>query len=320
MITYVIRRLLIAIPILLIISILLFSMIQFVPGDAFTSQIDPRIDPEYHEQMRKKFGLDKGPVEQYFIWAENFIKGEFGISFVYKIPVQDLIGERIMNTFFLAVTSIIITYFLAILLGVYSAQRPYSKLDYTVTGLSFVGLSLPSFFAGLLAIYLFSFMLDLFPAGGTETAGADYTGIRALLDRLHHVILPAFVLSIINIAGYSRYVRAQVLETKKMDYVRTALAKGLSHNLVMRKHVLRNSLLPLITLFGMDIGMIFSGAIITETIFTWPGLGQFLFEAAQNRDYPILMAGTMMIGVFTILGSIIADILYSVVDPRVRYD
>lgn len=320
MLQYIMRRILISIPVLFLISVILFTMIQMVPGDPFTAQLNPHVDQDYINKMRAKFGLDKPPVEQYFIWLKNFLTGEFGISFRHKLPVSELIGDRIGNTFFLGVTSIIIMYALAIPLGVISAQRPYSKLDYTLTGLSFVGLSFPSFFAGLLAIFLFSFELGWFPYGGTEDPGANYTGIDMILDKLHHVILPATVLAIIQVASYSRYVRSSVLDTKKQDFVRTALAKGLPQGVVLRKHVLRNSLLPLITLFGLDLGYLFAGATITETVFSWPGLGQLLYDAAINRDYPILMAGFMLISVFVVIGNLLADILYSVVDPRIRYD
>jgi peptide/nickel transport system permease protein len=317
---YILRRILISIPVLIIISIILFTMVQLAPGDPFSGQLNPKLNAKYFTEMRHKFGLDKPKYEQYLIWAKNFLMGEYGISFSQKVPVSDLISDRIGNTFFLAVTSLIITYSLAIPIGVFQAERPYSKLDYTITTGSFVGLSLPSFFAGLLSIYLFSFILDWFPSSGTMTAGADYTGIRLAIDKLHHVLLPATTLALINVAAYTRYVRASVMEAKQQDFVRTALAKGLARNVVLKKHVLRNSLLPLITLFGIDIGLIFSGAIITETIFSWPGLGKLLFDSVVNRDYPILMACSMLIAVFVILGNLLADILYAVVDPRIRYD
>ncbi|MBO2533001.1 peptide/nickel transport system permease protein [Planifilum fulgidum] len=320
MTTFIIRRLLVMIPVLILISIILFTMIQFAPGDAFTGQLDPKVDARYYDQMRKQFGLDKSPVEQYFIWAGNFVKGELGISFRHKTPVSEMISERIGNTFFLAVCALILTYALAVPLGIYSAQHPYGTVDYTLTGTAFVGLSMPSFFAGILLIYLFAFKLRWFPSSGTVTAGAGLEGIALWLDKLHHVVLPAFTLAIINIASYMRYTRASVLEEKQQDYVRTAYAKGVPAPLVLRRHVLRNALLPLVTLFGLDLGLLFSGAVITETIFSWPGLGQLLFESVINRDYPILMATTMLIAICVLVGNLVADILYGVVDPRIRYD
>lgn len=317
---YILRRILVSIPLLVVISIILFSLVQLAPGDAFTGQFDPKVDPKIYDQMRERFGLNKSPVEQYLMWAKNFIHGDFGISFRHKLPVSELIGDRIVNTGFLAIVTMFFTYALAVSIGIFSAERPYSKMDYAITSASFIGLSLPTFFAGLMAIYFFSFTLNWFPYSGTVSAGMDYTGLANILDRLSHVILPSITLAILSVAAYTRFVRASVLEAKQQDYVRTAYAKGLHKNVVLRKHVLRNSLLPLITLFGLDLGLLFSGAVITETIFTWPGLGYLLLEAIQNRDYPIIMAGYMIISASVLMGNIIADILYAVADPRIRYD
>ncbi|SFI86844.1 ABC transporter permease [Thermoflavimicrobium dichotomicum] len=317
---YILRRLLGMIPVLFIISVLLFSLVQAVPGDAFTQQLNPHVDHKYIEEMREKFGLDKSPIEQYFIWLKNFMQGEFGISFKNKLPVSELISDRVGNTVFLAVITLIITYLLAIPIGIYSANRPYTLMDNTITTFSFIGLSLPTFFGALLAIYIFSFNLEWFPSSGTMTAGAGYTGFRLLLDKLHHVILPATTLAVLSVASYTRYIRSSVLEAKRQDYVRTAYAKGLPRKVVMRKHVLRNALMPLITFFGLDLGSLFAGAVLTETVFTWPGLGRLIFESTVNRDYPVMMACYMIIAISILLGNLIADILYSKADPRVRYD
>src|SRR5690606_14250724 len=186
----------------------------------------------------QRFGLDKSPVEQYFLWAGNFVKGELGISFRHKIPVSEMISGRIGNTFFLAVCALILTYVLAIPLGIYSAQHPYGKVDYTLTGAAFVGLSMPSFFAGILLIYLFAFKVRWFPFSGTVTAGAGYEGIALWLDKLHHVVLPALTLAIINIASYMRCTQASVLEARQQDYVRTAFATGVPAPLGLRGTVL----------------------------------------------------------------------------------
>ncbi|MDR6226598.1 ABC transporter permease [Desmospora profundinema] len=317
---YILRRILVSIPMLVVISMLLFALIQIAPGDAFTGQLDPKQDAEYYEQIRAQFGLDKHPVQQYFAWAGNFVQGEMGLSFRHRLPVSEMISDRIGNTIFLAVTALLITYTVAIPLGVYSAQHPYSKTDYTLTGLAFIGISMPSFFAGLLLIYFFSFNLGWFPYSGTVTAGAGYEGLEAFFDRLYHTILPALTLSIISIASYTRYTRSSVLQAKAQDFVRTAYAKGIPANIVLRKHVLRNALLPLVTLFGLDVGLIMSGAVITETIFSYPGLGQLLIDSIINRDYPIMMGVTMLLATFVLLGNLLADILYAIVDPRIRYD
>ncbi|RAL21353.1 ABC transporter permease [Thermoflavimicrobium daqui] len=320
MVKFIIRRLLGMIPVLFVISVLLFTLVQSVPGDAFTGDLNPKIDKKYIDEMREKFGLNKSPVEQYFIWLKNFAQGEFGISFKNKLPVSDLIVDRIGNTVFLAVTTLIITYLLAIPIGIYSANRPYTLSDNTITTFSFIGLSLPTFFGALLAIYIFSINLEWFPSSGTVTAGAGYTGIQYLLDRLHHVLLPAVTLAILSVASYTRYIRSSVLDVKQQDYVRTAYAKGLPRKKVMRKHVLRNALMPLITFFGLDLGGLFAGAVLTETVFTWPGLGRLIFESTVNRDYPVMMTCYMLIAISILIGNLIADILYAKADPRVRYD
>ncbi|PTM58106.1 ABC transporter permease [Desmospora activa] len=317
---YILRRTLIFIPMLIVISMLLFALVQIAPGDAFTGQLDPNQDAEYYEELRARFGLDKHPVEQYIAWAGNFIQGEMGISFRHRLPVNEMITDRIGNTLFLAVFSLLLTYAIAVPLGIFSAQYPYSKSDYTLTGLAFIGISMPSFFAGLLLIYFFSFSLGWFPYSGTVTAGAGYQGLEAFFDRVYHTILPAVTLAIISIASYTRYIRSSVLQAKIQDYVRTAYAKGVPAKIVLRKHVLRNALLPLVTLFGLDVGFIVSGAVITETIFTYPGLGQLLVDSIINRDYPIMMGVTMILATFVLLGNLLADILYAIVDPRIRYD
>lgn len=317
---YVLRRLLGLIPLIIVISIVLFTMLQLVPGDAFTANFDPNLDKRYYDEMRANFGLDKHPVEQYFIWAGNALKGDFGISFRHKQPVSELIMDRIGNSFFLAITSMILVYAIAIPLGVLSAEKQYSKLDFTLTGAAFVGLAMPSFFLGLLMIYFFSFKLGWFPFGNTVSAGKGYEGIELFFDRLHHTILPAATLAIIQIAIYMRYIRSSVITAKQQDFVRTAFAKGVPKNVVMRKHVLRNALLPLITLFGIDLGFIVSGAIITETVFSYPGIGLLFIEAITNRDYPVVMAVNMIIALCVLMGNLVADILYGTADPRIRYD
>lgn len=317
---YIIRRVLGMIPMLILISIILFTMIQLVPGDPLSQGLNPNEDQEYIEKLRVEFGLDKHPVEQYFLWAKNFATGDLGISFRTKGEVASEIGDRVGNTVFLGVTALIITYSIAVPLGILSANRPYSKLDYTVTGLSFVGYSFPSFFLGLLLIFGFSFQLDWFPMNGTETVASGYEGLDYLIDRLHHVVLPAFTLAVISTASYTRYVRASVMDAKAQDFTRTAFAKGLSTKVVMRKHVLRNALIPLVTLFGLDLGALLGGAIITETIFTYPGLGQLFLDSVANRDYPVIMALSMITSTAVLFGNLIADILYAFVDPRIKYE
>ncbi|WP_243649533.1 ABC transporter permease [Baia soyae] len=320
LVKYVTRRLLGTIPMIVLISIILFTLLQLAPGDPLAGKLDQHADANYIAKLKEDFGLDKPPVEQFFFWAKNFVQGNFGVSFDKKVLVQDLLSERIGKTVFLGVVALIFTYMIAIPLGILSANKPYSKLDYTLTSASFIGFSMPSFFAGLLLIYLFGFQLGWFPYSGSETEASGYEGLEYLMDRLHHVILPAMTLAIINIAQYNRYVRASVLDAKAQDYTRTARSKGLSESKVLRKHVLRNALIPLVTLFGIDLGLLLSGAIITETIFGFPGVGQLYIQSITTRDYPVVMAITMMTSMAVLIGNLIADILYAFVDPRIKYD
>ncbi|MFC2949465.1 ABC transporter permease [Virgibacillus sediminis] len=318
---YVIRRILVFIPMLLMLSMIVFTLAKTAPGDPFTGRIlDPDINPEVYEQQREALGLNDPLPVQYAHWALSMAKGDFGESMYYKgRTVSSLIEERIMNTIHLGMLALGITLLVAIPIGIYSARNPYSLLDYSATAFGFLGLAIPNFFFGLIAIYFLSIKLGWFPAQGTIT-GVESTGLHALLSRLHHMILPAITLGLAGTATYMRYMRSEVLDVLGSDYIRTARAKGMTDRNVLYKHTLRNAIIPIVTLMGFEFGVLLSGAIITEQVFNYPGLGTLFINSITNRDYPVIMAITLLLGVAILIGNLLADIFYSIVDPRIRYD
>lgn len=318
---YIIRRILIFIPMLIALSIIVFGLAKAAPGDPFTGKIlDPDVDPEVFEQQREELGLNKPVPVQYVNWVSSFAKGDFGVSMLYKgRTVKSLITERFSNTLYLGLFAVLITLVVSIPIGIYSARNPYSLLDYSATTFGFLGLAIPNFFFGLVAIYLLSINLGWFPAQGT-VSNADVSGLSEVLDRIHHMVLPGITLGLAGTASYMRYMRSEVLDVLGSDYIRTARAKGMSESSVLYKHTLRNALIPIITLMGFEFGTLLSGAVITEQVFNFPGLGTLFIGAVLNRDYPVVMAICLLLGVAILIGNLLADIFYSIVDPRIRYD
>lgn len=278
--------------------------------------MDPTISQADRAKFIEKYGLNDPEPVQYLKWLGNMLQGDFGTSIVKKgTPVSDLILSRLPNTLVLMVFSTLVALLISIPFGVLSAKRPYSKLDYGITVTSFLGLAIPNFWFGLILIMILSVNLGWFPTGGVSTLNADFS----ILDRLHHIILPAFVLATADMAGITRYTRSSMLDVLKQDYIRTARSKGFKENKVIFKHGLRNGLLPVITIFGLMIPSFIGGAVVVEQIFTWPGLGKLFIDSAFSRDYPVIMAMTVISAVLVVLGNLIADILYALVDPRIEY-
>ncbi|AKL83883.1 ABC transporter permease [Bacillus atrophaeus] len=316
MVTYVIRRTLMSLPILLGITILSFAIMKAAPGDPMSLMMDPTISQADRAKFIEKYGLNDPEPVQYLKWLGNMIQGDFGTSIVKKgTPVSELILSRLPNTLVLMIFSTFVALLISIPFGVLSAKRPYSKLDYGITFTSFLGLAIPNFWFGLILIMFLSVNLGWFPTGGVGTLNADFN----IFDRLHHLILPSFVLATADMAGITRYTRSSMLDVMKQDYIRTARAKGFRENKVIFKHGLRNGLLPVITIFGLMIPSFIGGAVVVEQIFTWPGLGKLFIDSAFSRDYPVIMAMTVISAVLVVVGNLIADILYALVDPRIEY-
>lgn len=312
---YILRRLLISIPVLLGVTVIAFFIMTLAPGDAVDMLVDPGLSPQDVALKKQALGLDQPVIVQYAKWLGQLAQGNLGYSFSNRRPVTERIGERLGSTLILAFSALFFSYLIAIPIGVLAAVRQYSAWDYIATVFSFLGVSVPSFFFGLLLIFLFALKLDWFPTGGTHTIGASFS----LLDRLSHLALPMAVLSLQNTGVVMRYTRSSMLEVIHQDYIRAAKAKGLGERVVMFRHALRNALIPVITLAGLQFPFLLGGAIITEQIFNWPGMGRLAVEAITQRDYPTIMGINLLAAVMVIFGNLTADVLYGVVDPRIRY-
>ena len=318
MLQYTVKRILKMIPTLLIISILLFKVIDLAPGNFLDTKVNPNMTVEKLEQLKEVYGFDKPFGERYVNWLKKAVKGDFDESLKLRQPVSEIIKDYAWNSFVLAGTAFLLSILIAIPLGIVCATKQYSLADKATTILTFVSISLPSFLLGLMLINAFSLKIKLFPIGGMTTAGSSLTGAAHYKDVLIHMVLPVVSLTILQAGSLIRYVRTAMLEVINQDYIRTARAKGLKEKVVIYKHALRNGLIPVITYIGMSLPGLFAGALITETIFVWPGIGRIGYEAILNRDYTLLMGFNMFMAVLTLMGNLLSDILYAVVDPRIK--
>lgn len=317
---YIVKRLLSSIPVLIVITILTFMLIRLAPGDPTKMFISPRTRPEDRELIKKNLGLDKPLHIQYGIWLRNLVtRGELGYSLVNGRPVLDSILERVPATIILMGSAYILSIFLALPMGIFSAARQYSLLDYLFTVLSFIGLSLPPFWLALMVIYYLSLKWPLFPPMGMTYLIEGSFGER-LVDLGWHLFLPMTVIAVRNLATWSRYIRSSLIEVLGEDYIRTAYSKGLSEFRVIYRHALKNSLLPLITIIGLSLPEILAGTFIIEYIFAWPGMGRLGIEAVFHRDYTILMGDIFISSVLVILANLLADVGYALADPRIRLE
>lgn len=319
--TYIARRLFQMLPILFGATLLIFVVIKMAPGDPFSSMIDPRVSPQKIQELRRLYCLDCPLPLQYWGWLKQVLAGNLGHSIRYQKSVSTIIGERLGPTLTLGIAAELIVFLVGIPIGILSARRQNSVLDHVATVLAFAGISIPAFFFGLLLLRTFSLgSMRFFPSSGFMTPGTTKAGLALYMDIADHLILPALTLGITGIAALMRYVRASMLEVLRQDFVRTARAKGLQEQVVVYKHALRNALIPVITIIGLDLPALVGGAIITESIFSWPGIGRLTYTALLERDYPVLMGLNLMFAFLTMVGSLLADIGYAVVDPRIRYD
>ena len=326
MIGYLLRRLLGAIPLLLGILTLIFFVMHLAPGDP-TDRIfsNPNVSPEVIEQMRRNLGLDQPLHIQYGRWLWSFARGDMGYSFGQMRPINEILPAVLWNTLQLTLISLVIIFIVGMLIGIVQAVRQYSLADNVLTFLALFFYSMPSFWFALMLILIFSLRAGQegwaiqFPASGMTGIEYEYMGAGGkLLDRARHLFLPAVALGIGSAAGVARYMRGAMLEVIHQDFIRTARAKGLSERTVVFKHALRNALIPIITLLGLYLPFLLSGAVLVETIFGWPGMGRAIVDAILQRDYPMVMATSFVIAAMVVLGNLISDVLYAVVDPRIR--
>jgi peptide/nickel transport system permease protein len=346
MVQYVIRRLLQMIPMLLILSIVLFALVNIVPGGPLAGQGQSRrVRPEQAEILKRQFGLNQPLPVQYVIWLagndwmkvdpdgdgikdsygtrKGILRGDFGFSFQSRRPVLEEIGDRLPNTLYLVGITLLVVFLIAIPIGILSAVKQYSPFDIGVTTFSFMGQSIPEFWLGLILILVFYVWLvnpftgePLLPPGGMSTLGEDFS----IWDRAKHLILPVTMGLVGWVAWYSRFLRSSMLDVIHQDYIRAARAKGLKERTIRYQHALKNAAIPLITMFALDIPYIFAGTIYVELLFSWPGMGRLYYQAATGRDYPVLMAVLIIGAAIVFLSNLVADLGYAYLDPRVRYD
>lgn len=324
---YIVRRVLWAIPLLLFVSIVVYGLLELSPGGP-TSMYMRRgtgVSAEDLARMEASLGLNDPVYEQYGRWLWKVVQGDFGMATTSSRPVSDEIVDRLPNTLYLMGCAWAVSLLTAIPIGILSAVRQYSKFDHFVTAITFIGQSIPSFFLGLLLLLVFYMWLDnpvtgdpLLPSGGVQTIGENLTGFAMISDRLAHLVLPVAMLSATWIAWYSRFLRASMLETIHLDYVRTGRAKGLRERTIILRHAFRNAAIPLVTLMALDLPLLFTGALFAEVIFSWPGMGRLFYQAAERRDYGLLMAIIMITSLMIIIANLLADIAYRFLDPRIK--
>jgi peptide/nickel transport system permease protein len=316
--TYLLRRLLIAIPSLFGISIVLFTVLALAPGDPFEEMAtNPNIPPEVRLALREKFGIDDPVYVRYIRWLTAMLQGDWGFSFASRVNVDDLILQRLPATIFVIGSSQVLALAIALPVGIYAATRPYSVFDQIANTFAFIGFSLPTFFTGLLFILVFSIWLDWLPF--VFRSDIDATGWRWYWEQVRQAIMPVMVLGLFQAASYTRYVRSAVLDVIRLDFVTTARAKGLGEKRVIVKHVVRNALIPVVTLVALQMPTVFGGAIVTEQIFRVPGIGSLLISAILSNDTPVIMAVTFVFACLVVFFNLLADVLYGWLDPRIAF-
>lgn len=310
---YILKRFLQLIPVVILVSIFSFLILEAAPGDPVDNYVRAGMTKEQIEDIKKEYGLDGNIVKQYGRWAAHVLKGDFGTSIRQNRPVAEVIGERLPNTLILMGTALFLSLVVAIPLGLWAGLKKNKLADNVISFISYLGISVPPFWLAMILVIIFALKLQWFPSGGMRTLNVYTTG-----DLIWHMVLPAFVLSLSNMAVFTRYIRSNTISQLEEDYVLTAISKGTGKRKVLFRHVLKNCLLPIITLAGINIAGLVCGSFVVESIFSWPGIGRLAMEAVGNRDYPLIMGYTMFSCIILILGNLIADLLYAVADPRIR--
>ncbi|MBX3012155.1 MAG: ABC transporter permease [Caldilineaceae bacterium] len=317
---YIVQRLLISIPVFLGITLIVFALFALSPGDPVVNIIGygafVEMSPEQVLKIRQQFGLDDPWIVRYARWLGSTLQGDLGYPYKGAMSVSAQLAERVPPTLLLMGASLVLALLLGVPMGIIMALKPYSLIDYILTIIAFINLSIPSFFVGLSFIYIFALKLDILPTYGMQTIGEPFS----LIDRVRHLILPATILGVFNAGVWARYTRSSMLEVLHTDYVTTARSKGLREWVVVLRHAFRNSLIPLITIVTLSLPALLGGAVIIETIFQWPGMGMLGYRATTTRDYPILMGITLISATMILVSNLLADILYAVADPRIRYN
>ena len=312
----ILRRLLMMIPQIIILSVIAFAVAKMMPGDPFTGLIDPSIDPAVIEKMRIEAGYYDPIHIQYFRWIGNVLQGDFGQSIIFKQPVLSIIMQRMSNTIWLSLLTMILTYLIALPLGMIAGRYQNSIADKIIVFYNFLTFSTPTFIFAILLLWLFGFSLGWFPTRGSVGSGVE--GIALIFSRLHHMVIPAVTMAILSTTSTVQYLRTGVIDAKGQDYVRTARAKGVPEKVVYNRHIFRNSILPIASFLGYELTGLIGGAIFVESIFTYPGMGQLFITSLSSRDYSVILALLLLFGFGTLLGTLLSDIIMSIVDPRIR--
>lgn len=317
---YIVRRLLESIPLLFGITIFTFGIMQAVPGGPLSVYGNsPVITPEDLERLRHQLGLDQPVYVQYVRWLASALQGDWGTSYLTHRPAMELIEQRFPNTITLTSVGFLVSLLVAFPVGILSATRPYSLFDSVATGIALVGVSIPIFWSGLLLIIVFNQQLGWLPGAGMHSLREELSGFPNLVDRAKHLVLPTITLGMYFGGKYTRYLRSSMLGVIRQDYIRTARGKGLSEPNILRRHALKPAALPLVTIVALDLPFLFAGAVFTETIFAWPGMGRLFWDSALHLDYPVLMALMTMTGFLLVVSNLIADVLYALLDPRISF-
>jgi peptide/nickel transport system permease protein len=317
---YVAGRLLQILAAIAAIVIISFGLIHLAPGDAVGALAGEYGDAEYYAFMREKFGLDRSLPDQFLTYAGNILRGDLGVSFVHGRPVAEVIGERLPATLMLMVTAIILSTLAGIGLGAMSARRPFGPFDLGVSVACLIGYATPSFLLAQVALLTLAFYAGLFPIHGMTDPRIVTTGLAHITDVAHHLVLPAMVLATQQIALTARLTRAGIIEASGRDFIRTARATGLSQGQALRRHALPNALLPVVTIIGGRVGFLFSGAVLTEIVFAWPGIGRLMLSSLQTRDHPVLLGILLMVAFAVVVANLLTDLIYAWLDPRIRYN
>ena len=316
---YVLRRLAQALPTVAGIIVITFALVHLAPGDPIVALAGESGDEDYYRFMRSKFGLDRSPAAQFLTYAGNILTADLGTSYVHGRPVVSVIAERLPATLLLMGSALVLSSAAGIALGALAARRPHGVFDLGVTVGALVGYSVPVFWLGQVALLWLGFGAGWFPLHGMTEARAGRVGVHAVLDVGHHLALPALVLATSEVALITRLTRSGLLQELGQDYIRQARAKGLTATAVTRHHALPNALLPVVTVIGARVGFVFSGAVLIETVFAWPGIGQLLLDGVRTRDYPILMGIFLLVALTVVLANLVTDLVYARVDPRIRF-
>ena len=327
MVKYIFKRLGYLIFVLFLVSIVLFSIFKLVPGDPVAMMLEgqrlsmkPEAYQALYEQTRADFGLDQPLPIQYVKWLVNTVSGDLGYSIQYKKPVIDVLQTPLVNTIQLNILTLILTFVITIPLGITTAVKKYSGYDNTVQVLSVVGYSIPSFIIGLVFIFLFAVLMPIFPISGSMTPGNNFTGMQLVLDKLWYMALPVIVMTVGSLGGITRYVRGAMIESLQMDYIRTARAKGLKEKTVIYVHAFRNSMVPLVTIMTGWLVSLFGGSVVIESIFNWNGMGELLVTSLRQQDFAVAMAIQIFFVLLVLVGNLVMDLGYCLVDPRVKLD